>query len=60
MLTRLLADAAAIHPAIVLSVRANNPARSLYERLGFTVVAEITNRVGSRSLIMKVALTPSR
>jgi ribosomal protein S18 acetylase RimI-like enzyme len=60
MLTRLLADAAAIHPAIMLSVRANNPARSLYERLGFTVVAEITNRVGSRSFVMKVALTPSR
>jgi GNAT superfamily N-acetyltransferase len=60
MLARLLVDAAAIHSAIVLSVRANNPARALYERLGFAVVAEITNRVGGKSFIMKVALTPSR
>jgi ribosomal protein S18 acetylase RimI-like enzyme len=60
MLARLLADAAAIHCAIVLSVRASNPAKALYERLGFTTVAEITNRVGSTSLIMKVALTSAR
>jgi GNAT superfamily N-acetyltransferase len=60
MLARLLADAAALHSAIVLSVRANNPARALYERLGFAVVAEITNRVGGKSFIMKVALTPSQ
>jgi ribosomal protein S18 acetylase RimI-like enzyme len=60
MLARLLGDAAAIHSAIVLSVRANNPAKALYERLGFTTVAEITNRVGSTSFIMKVALTSSR
>jgi GNAT superfamily N-acetyltransferase len=59
MLARLLADAAANHHAIVLSVRANNPAKALYERLGFTVVAEITNRVGGASFIMKVALTPT-
>jgi ribosomal protein S18 acetylase RimI-like enzyme len=57
MLARLIADAAAIHTAIALSVRANNPAKALYERLGFTIVTEITNRVGGKSLIMKVALT---
>jgi len=60
MLARLLSDAAAIHSAIVLSVRASNPAKALYERLGFTVVTQITNRVGSKSFIMKVALTPPR
>ena len=58
MIARLLIDAAAFHSAIALSVRANNRARALYERIGFTVVAEITNRVGSKSLIMKAALTP--
>jgi len=42
------------HPAIVLSVRASNPAKRLYERLGFVTVAEITNRVGTHSFVMKV------
>jgi ribosomal protein S18 acetylase RimI-like enzyme len=60
MLARLLTDAAAIHSAIVLSVRANNPAKALYERAGFITVAEITNRVGGLSLVMKAALKPSR
>jgi len=60
MLAGLIADAAAVHSAIVLSVRANNPAKALYERLGFMIVGEITNRVGGRSFIMKVALTSSR
>lgn len=60
MLGRLIADAAALHRMIVLSVRANNPARALYARLGFTVLAEITNRVGGTSCIMTLALTPPR
>ena len=59
MLARLLADAAPIHRAIVLSVRADNPARALYQRLGFSVVAEITNRVGGSSCVMSIAL-PAR
>jgi GNAT superfamily N-acetyltransferase len=57
MLARLIADTAANHSAIALSVRANNPAKALYERLGFTIVTEITNRIGGKSFIMKVALT---
>lgn len=58
MLERLLRDAAALHSAVVLSVRANNPAKALYERFGFAEVAAITNRVGGTSFIMRVALAP--
>ena len=52
LLARLLEDAKPIYPAIVLSVREANPARRLYERLGFVVVETITNRVGGRSYVM--------
>jgi ribosomal protein S18 acetylase RimI-like enzyme len=52
LLTQLLADASAVYPAVVLSVRAANPARRLYERLGFVVVDEVVNRVGGRSFVM--------
>ena len=41
---------------IVLSVRASNPAKRLYERLGFVTVASITNRVGSASFVMQLEL----
>lgn len=37
---------------ISLSVRVENPAVRLYQRLGFQVVHELTNRVGTRSLEM--------
>ena len=46
-----LADADAT-PAIVLSVRTYNPAVALYERHGFEITDEITNRVGTRSYVM--------
>jgi ribosomal protein S18 acetylase RimI-like enzyme len=52
MLTQVLEDARAVHPAVVLSVREANPARRLYERLGFVVVETTTNRVGGRSYVM--------
>lgn len=39
---------------IALSVRANNPALRLYQRLGFEVVSEITNRVGTLSYDMRL------
>jgi ribosomal protein S18 acetylase RimI-like enzyme len=52
LLARLLDDARALYPAVVLSVRANNPARRLYERLGFVVVDTIVNRVGGESAVM--------
>ena len=54
LLTRLLEEARNMHSGMVLSVRANNPAKRLYERLGFVVVAEIANRVGGKSAVMKI------
>ncbi|MBK7949178.1 MAG: GNAT family N-acetyltransferase [Deltaproteobacteria bacterium] len=39
--------------AIVLSVRADNPAARLYRRIGFEEVARIENRVGGLSLVMR-------
>lgn len=35
-------------------LRASNPARRLYERFGFTAVAQVTNRVGTRSQVMEL------
>jgi len=52
LLARLLDDARAIYPAVVLSVRAANPARRLYERIGFIVVDTAVNRVGGESFVM--------
>ena len=52
LLHQLLTFARGRYPAIVLSVREHNPARRLYERLGFRVVGEGVNRVGGRSLVM--------
>lgn len=54
MLTRLLAEARGVYPCIYLSVRDSNPAIRLYERAGFVVVGEITNRVGGKSYLMRV------
>jgi GNAT superfamily N-acetyltransferase len=52
LLERLFEAAAPIHPAIVLSVREANPARRLYERMGFVVVDTTVNRVGGKSFVM--------
>ena len=49
LLQHLLVTARQRFPAVVLSVRATNPARHLYERLGFVVIGTIVNRVGSSS-----------
>jgi len=43
-------------PALVLSVRIDNPARRLYERFGFVVVGTLTNRVGTKSWVMLARL----
>jgi len=52
LLRYLIPASRAICPAIVLSVRVDNPAKRLYERFGFTTIAHIANRVGSESFVM--------
>ena len=52
LLTQLLETAAASFPGVYLSVRATNPAKRLYERFGFVVIGELTNRVGGQSFHM--------
>jgi ribosomal protein S18 acetylase RimI-like enzyme len=52
LLTHLLAAARGVYPAVVLSVRSSNPARALYERMGFEIVETVRNRVGSESFVM--------
>ena len=54
LLTRLLQVASNNHPAVSLSVAAENPALRSYRRLGFEVAG-----TSGTSLTMKVALTPS-
>lgn len=56
MLNGLIQMARGVYPAIVLSVRAGNPAVRLYLRQGFREVAQITNRVGTASLKMVLDL----
>jgi ribosomal protein S18 acetylase RimI-like enzyme len=58
LLARLLELARPRHPGIVLSVRAENPARRLYERHGFVIVDEMVNRVGTCSYVMVARLAP--
>jgi ribosomal protein S18 acetylase RimI-like enzyme len=54
LLARLLDDARSHYDGMSLSVRADNPARRLYTRLGFVEVegSEIVNRAGTTSLAM--------
>lgn len=54
LLRHVLAAAREQYSAVVLSVRATNPARHLYERLGFVVFGETLNRVGTVSFNMRV------
>lgn len=53
LLRQVLSTAASVYPAVYLSVRATNPAKRLYERFGFVVIGELTNRVGGKSFHMK-------
>jgi ribosomal protein S18 acetylase RimI-like enzyme len=53
LLKRLLNAAASVYPAVYLSVRATNPAKRLYDRCGFIVIGELTNRVGGKSFHMQ-------
>lgn len=56
LLRELIRQAAPLHPAMVLSVRADNPARRFYVRHGFVEVGTMTNRVGGTSIVMKLDL----
>lgn len=52
LLAHVLAAAKEYYSAVVLSVRLNNPAKRLYERMGFVSVGKTTNRVGTESFNM--------
>ena len=52
LLTHLLALASRVYPAVMLTVRTSNPARFLYERMGFERVATVRNRIGGESWLM--------
>ncbi len=56
LLTHMLQAARHTFPAIVLSVRSTNPAKRLYEKLGFVIVSISTNRVRSKSFNMLTRL----
>ena len=59
LLQQLLSAAQPIFPAVSLSVRADNPAWALYQRLGFTPIAgsEQQNRTGGQSVTMVCPLS---
>ena len=44
--------------ALLLSVRDENQARTFYEKRQFEVVRDVTNRVGGRSVVMRLTLKP--
>src|SRR5262245_8876567 len=54
LMQQLLAAAEWQPPAVILTVRANNPAARLYKRLGFVIIDEIVNRVGTNSYKMLI------
>jgi ribosomal protein S18 acetylase RimI-like enzyme len=56
LLRTLFAEAAARCPAVTLTVRVDNPALRLYERLGFETLEIVTNRVGTESAKMLLQL----
>lgn len=56
LLKYLLEAAKQLYPRVVLSVRATNPAKRLYEKMGFVVTGKIANRVGTESLNMVIQL----
>ena len=60
LMKRLVQAATGHYPAIVLTVRADNPAVRLYSRFGFAVIDEIVNRVGTKSYKLLLTLGGSR
>jgi GNAT superfamily N-acetyltransferase len=59
MMQSLIDLAAPAHQRITLSVRAGNPARRFYARLGFIEVSRMQNRVGGESIVMILDLRQS-
>ena len=49
LMTQIIAASKNRWEGIMLSVRSDNPAYHLYERMGFETVRELTNRVGTAS-----------
>lgn len=54
LLHAYLERASRLFRAVTLNVRADNPAVRLYERVGFNVIGEIVNRVGTKSYTMLI------
>ncbi len=54
LMEHLLEAAKEVYSAVVLSVRLSNPARHLYERMGFKVVDTAINRVGGESFVLLI------
>ena len=52
LIKALLRGAQNSYKQIVLSVREQNPAYRLYQRHGFQILSETSNRVGGRSFVM--------
>jgi len=57
LLTSVLELAKERYSSVVLSVRATNPAKRLYERVGFISLGKTVNRVGSESFNMQINLS---
>lgn len=56
LLEALIAAVQGQFARIILTVRQENPAVRLYERVGFTITGELVNRVGTKSYVMILAL----
>jgi ribosomal protein S18 acetylase RimI-like enzyme len=56
LLKHVLEAAKKRYSAVALSVRATNPAKRLYERMGFVILGETVNRVGTESFDMLIHL----
>jgi ribosomal protein S18 acetylase RimI-like enzyme len=54
LLRHVLEAAKEHYSSVVLSVRATNPAKQLYERMGFVVIGKTINRTGTESLNMLI------
>lgn len=58
LLRELLLRCRGKYPAVVLSVREDNSALRLYQKVGFSVTSKVVNRVGATSFVMRIELQP--